>query len=204
VADTGNHRVQELDPDGRPLAARGGVHFPHGIAVDSQDDVYVSDSAGLRKFGPNGDLVADWTGSGLFGDPYGLAIDDAGTIFVADTDNGRIAAVSPTGDVQATWGSPAKALGQLTYPRPSRSTIRACFTLPTAATTAARCSSGARSLIRSEHVRRTGGSARGGPWRRGSHAPRPADQVFDRDTGSDRAGSSCALAALRGAVVAAT
>ncbi len=98
VADTGNHRVQELDPDGRPLAARGGVHFPHGIAVDSQDDVYVSDSAGLRKFAPNGDLVADWTGSGLFGDPYGLAIDDAGTIFVADTDNGRIAAVSPTGD----------------------------------------------------------------------------------------------------------
>ena len=54
VADTGNHRVQELDPDGRPLAARGGVHFPHGIAVDSQDDVYVSDSAGLRKFAPNG------------------------------------------------------------------------------------------------------------------------------------------------------
>jgi tripartite motif-containing protein 71 len=76
----------------------------------------VSDSAGLRKFSASGALLADWTSSGQFGDPYGLAVDAAGTVYVADTDNGRIASVSPTGEVQATWGSEGPALGQLKYP----------------------------------------------------------------------------------------
>ena len=82
----------------------------------AQDAVYVSDSAGLRKFSQNGELLADWTGSGQFGDPYGLAVDAAGTVYVADTDNGRIASVSPTGEVQAAWGSEGKGIGQLKYP----------------------------------------------------------------------------------------
>ncbi|MCA1646078.1 MAG: hypothetical protein LC797_11635 [Chloroflexi bacterium] len=116
VADTGNHRVQKLGPDGQPLAQWGGVHFPHGIAVDNDDVVYVSDSAGLRKFTPTGELLADWTNPSRFGDPYGLAFDAAGTLYVADTDNGRIAAVSPAGELQATWGSAGNDLGQLKYP----------------------------------------------------------------------------------------
>ena len=118
VADTGNHRIQKFGPgpDGQPLAQWGGVHFPHGIAVDAQDAVYVSDSTGLRKFTQNGELLADWTSAGQFGDPYGLAVDAAGTVYVADTDNGRIASVSPTGEVQAAWGSEGKGIGQLKYP----------------------------------------------------------------------------------------
>jgi tripartite motif-containing protein 71 len=116
VADTGNHRIQKLGPDGQPLAQWSGVHFPHGIAVDAQDAVYVSDSAGLRKFTPSGELLADWTTSGQFGDPYGLAVDATGTVYVADTDNGRIASVSPTGEVLATWGSEGNAVGQLKFP----------------------------------------------------------------------------------------
>jgi tripartite motif-containing protein 71 len=116
VTDTGNHRIQKLAPDGRPLAQWSGVHFPHGIAVDAQDAVYVSDSAGLRKFTQSGELLADWTSSGQFGDPYGLAVDAAGTVYVADTDNGRIAAVSPTGELQAAWGSEGTAVGQFKFP----------------------------------------------------------------------------------------
>jgi sugar lactone lactonase YvrE len=118
VADTGNHRIQKFGPgqDGRPLAQWSGMHFPHGIAVDAQDAVYVSDSAGIRKFTQSGELLADWTSSGQFGDPYGLAVDAAGTVYVADTDNGRIAAVSPTGELQAVWGSEGKAIGELKYP----------------------------------------------------------------------------------------
>jgi tripartite motif-containing protein 71 len=116
VADTGNHRIQKLGPDGQPLAQWSGVHFPHGIAVDAQDAVYVSDSAGVRKFTQTGELLADWTSSGQFGDPYGLTVDPAGTVYVADTDNGRIASVSPSGEVLAVWGSEGKAVGQLKFP----------------------------------------------------------------------------------------
>ena len=49
VADTGNHRIQKLAPDGQPMAEWGGLHFPHGVAIDAQDQVYVTDSSGLRK-----------------------------------------------------------------------------------------------------------------------------------------------------------
>jgi len=116
VADTGNHRIQKLSPDGQMLTQWGGVHFPHGIAVDAADDVYVSDEAGVRKFTSSGDLLAAWTSPGQFGDPYGLATDESGTIYVADTDNGRIVALSASGQVQAAWGHEGKEVGQLKYP----------------------------------------------------------------------------------------
>src|SRR5207247_2229570 len=49
VADTGNHRIQKLSSDGQAMAEWGGLHFPHGVAVDAEDQVYVTDSSGLRK-----------------------------------------------------------------------------------------------------------------------------------------------------------
>ena len=117
VADTGNHRVQKLGADGQMLTQWAGVHFPHGITVDDQDNVYVSDEAGVRKFTPDGDLLASWTSPGQFGDAYGLAWDDAaGSIYVADTDNGRVMALSPSGQVQGTWASEGRGVGQLKYP----------------------------------------------------------------------------------------
>jgi tripartite motif-containing protein 71 len=93
VADTGNHRVQQLSSDGQPLAQWGGVHFPHGIAVDAEDNVLVTDESGVRKFTARGELLAAWISPGQFGDPYGVTVDhESGTIYVADTDTGRILA----------------------------------------------------------------------------------------------------------------
>jgi DNA-binding beta-propeller fold protein YncE len=116
VADTGNHRVQKLAPDGAFVSEWAGVHFPHGLAVDADDAVYVSDEAGLRKFTQRGDLLAEWISPGRFGDPYGLAIDGAGSIWVADTDNGRILALAPTGEVLLALGSEGNEVGRFKYP----------------------------------------------------------------------------------------
>ncbi|HTD76844.1 MAG TPA: NHL repeat-containing protein, partial [Chloroflexota bacterium] len=117
VADTGNHRIQKLGPDGQPLSQwDAGLHFPHGIALDAEDDVYVSDSNGLAKFTSDGQLLASWTAPGQFGDPYGVTVDASGTIYVADTDNGRIVALGPGGDVQAVWGSQGSGVGQMKFP----------------------------------------------------------------------------------------
>ena len=97
VTDTGNHRIEKLSNDGHMLQEWGGVHFPHVIAVDGEDHIYVTDEAGVRKFTPDGELVAAWTAPGQFGDPYGVATDSSGTIYVADTDSARIIALAPDG-----------------------------------------------------------------------------------------------------------
>jgi tripartite motif-containing protein 71 len=102
VTNTGNHRIAKLSTDGQLVLEWSGVHFPHGIAVDGEDNVYVTDEAGVRKFTANGELLAAWTAAGQFGDPYGIATDPKGTLYVADTDNGRIVAIAPTGEARAT------------------------------------------------------------------------------------------------------
>jgi DNA-binding beta-propeller fold protein YncE len=84
--------------------------------VSGADEVYVTDSSGLWKFSPNGDLLAEWTAPNQFGDPYGVTVGPDGTIFVADTDNGRIVALSVAGDMLASWGTQGHGAGQLTYP----------------------------------------------------------------------------------------
>ena len=116
VADTGNHRVQKLAPDGSFVAQWTGLHFPHGIAIDADDDVYVTDSNGLHKFSNGGDLLAEWTAPGEFGDPYAVATGADGTLYIADTDNGRVVAMLPSGEVTRMWGHEGGGVGQFHYP----------------------------------------------------------------------------------------
>jgi DNA-binding beta-propeller fold protein YncE len=116
VTDTGNHRIQKLSRDGQPLLEWGGVHFPHGITVDVSDNVYVTDEAGVRKFTSEGELVAAWVAPGQFGDPYGVATDLDGTVYVADTDNGRIIALRPDAQRVMTWGGEGTTPGRFKYP----------------------------------------------------------------------------------------
>jgi streptogramin lyase len=102
---------------------------PSGVGVDSAGNVYVADSdnntirkvtpqgevttlAGLPQFDKNGNFVAgsrgskDGTGStARFAFPYGLALDDAGTLYVADGANNTIRKVTPDGVVTTLAGS---------------------------------------------------------------------------------------------------
>jgi sugar lactone lactonase YvrE len=99
-------------------------NLPYGTAVDSYGDVYVADSgnAAIRKISSAG-LVTTLAGSltglkaivgtndGVGNDahfyfPQGLAVDGAGTIYVADTYNDTIRAVTPAGVVTTIAGSP--------------------------------------------------------------------------------------------------
>ena len=56
------------------------------------------------------------TGKGQFDNPRGLAVDSAGNIFVADTDNGRIEKFSPNGIFITSIGTRGEGYGQLKEP----------------------------------------------------------------------------------------
>jgi sugar lactone lactonase YvrE len=104
------------DADGTGAAAR--FNYPNDVAVDTAGNVFVADTYNdtIRKITPTGVVTTlagsagisgavDLTGrSALFNQPYGLAVDGAGNVFVADTGNGTIRRISPGGAVSTVAG----------------------------------------------------------------------------------------------------
>jgi sugar lactone lactonase YvrE len=90
---------------------------PFGVAVDASGNIYVSDAGEnnrIRKIAPNGTVstiaggvegFADGRGSeAAFNTPSGLAIDEKGNLYVADTSNNRIRKVTSEGMVTTIAG----------------------------------------------------------------------------------------------------
>ena len=133
IADVSNNLIRKITPDGlvTTLAGKRGVfgslngpgnaatfNNPSGVAVDGAGNVYVTDLSNnlIRKITPGG-LVSTLAGTGLagsedgigtdasFNQPYGIAVDPRGYIFVADWGNNQIREISPTGAVTTLAGS---------------------------------------------------------------------------------------------------
>ncbi len=128
VADYGNHLVRKITPAGVVTTLAGSTRGftdgtgaaakfdnPLGLAVDSADNVYVSEygndisQSHIRKITPAGEVstlagstygFTDGTGTAAqFGALWGVAVDPAGNVYVADTGNGRIRKVTAGGVV---------------------------------------------------------------------------------------------------------
>ena len=128
VADTNNQTIRKITPagvvstlaglansqgstDGTGSAAR--FFAPTSVAVDAVGDVYVADDSNhtIRKITPAGVVStlaglagsagsADGTGSAArFFNPFGVAVDAAGNVYVADTGNNSIRKITPAGVV---------------------------------------------------------------------------------------------------------
>jgi DNA-binding beta-propeller fold protein YncE len=89
------------------------IHL-HGIAVDNDDRVYVSDArdnSRVSKFDIEGNLLSSWgslgSEKGQFKEHHGIDFDSLGNVYVADTGNRRIQIFSPDGEFLREWNSSA-------------------------------------------------------------------------------------------------
>jgi DNA-binding beta-propeller fold protein YncE len=167
VIDRGLPRVFRLDDSGRVLNTFSleaqGVYGLNGLAIDSSDNLYVSDTGRnrilvlaptggvVKQFGRGGSglgeftqpmmlaflpdgssVVADWENSrlehfdatfnaldawSLGFHPWGVAVDQYGRIYTADTEKRRVVAYTPRGDVLGEMGGPSGGLSIDVSPR---------------------------------------------------------------------------------------
>ena len=128
VADRNNHCIRKITASGLVSTLAGGSRgyadgdvttakftVPVGIAVDSIGNVYIAENNRIRKITPQGVVStlagmeqsgrADGMGTtASFSLPYGLCVDRAGNIYVADRNNARIRKITPSGTVTTLAG----------------------------------------------------------------------------------------------------
>ncbi len=136
VADNGNDTIRMITPAGvvtnlAGLAQQAGsangtnstarFNTPFGVAVDGSGNVYVADTDNneIRMITPAGVVTTfagsskafgsvDGTGGAArFYEPYGVAVDGSGNVYVADYFNYEIRKVTPPGGVTTLAGSAA-------------------------------------------------------------------------------------------------
>ena len=134
VADSGNHRVQKFDAEGRFIAqvgslgdGQGEFNEPWGVAVDSQGNLYVADTWNnrIQKFDRDLNFLTQWgkPASDLtnprpydFWGPRDVAIDAEGNVWVADTGSNRLLKFAGDGTFLASVGKRGSEPGQLREP----------------------------------------------------------------------------------------
>ena len=133
VADHGNNEIRKISASGSvsTLAGQAGnpgsadgsggaarFNGPTGVAVDPSGNVYVSDpgNSTIRKITSSGTVTtlagsagtagsADGSGSAArFNNPEGIAVDVAGNVYVADTNNNTVRKITPAGVVTTLAG----------------------------------------------------------------------------------------------------
>ena len=137
IADTGSGRIRKVSGgtittvagngtsgfsgDGGP-ATSASLNGPGGVGVDSAGNLYIADTYNNRLRKVTGGTITTIAGNGAFrysgdggpatsasmNEPWGVAVDSAGNLYIADTYNGRIRKVTggtiTTVAGNASWG----------------------------------------------------------------------------------------------------
>jgi hypothetical protein len=103
-------------------SAPGEIMWPVAIALDAEDNVYISDDALQRisVFDKNGTFLTHWgragSGPGEFDRPAGLAFDHAQRLLVVDSRNHRIQTYTRDGTYLGAWGQGGQGPGEFNLP----------------------------------------------------------------------------------------
>lgn len=132
LVDCGDHTVRVFTPGGELLRtvgeagkaadtgfqpgvspvqrAAGPFNMVTNVAVLADGSMYVADGYGnarVHRYNADGTLAFSWgepgNGPGQFNLPHGIAVDSAGTVYVADRENSRIQLFSPQGAYLREW-----------------------------------------------------------------------------------------------------
>ncbi|MCC6348471.1 MAG: T9SS type A sorting domain-containing protein [Candidatus Eisenbacteria bacterium] len=138
VADHDGSRVLKYAADGTLLTQWGSFGYgdgqfnaPSDVACDAAGNLYVTDydARRVQKFSGAGAPVAEGAplpvltigafggGAGQMNGPWGVGTDDAGNVYVADTQNNRVQKFSATGAYLTQWGAFGTGNGQFDGPR---------------------------------------------------------------------------------------
>ena len=136
IADTANSRVRKVVPGGTISTVAGGgtpgyggdggagtsaaLNFPSGLAVDAAGNVYIADTDNsvIRKLSTGG-TITTVAGNGLEGYagdgnpataaqltyPQAVAVDSAGNLYIADSENNRVRMVTANGIITTLAGN---------------------------------------------------------------------------------------------------
>ncbi len=136
IADTLNHRIRKIAPDGTITTIAGGnqsgfggdgsnasfarLNSPSAIAVDRLGNIYFTDTGNQRVRKINGagviTTIAGTGAVGFSGDggqgtsaqlnfPQSIAVDSAGNVYIADTENNRVRKIDTQGIITTVAGS---------------------------------------------------------------------------------------------------
>lgn len=137
VADSRNHRIQQISPDGTVIntfgafgsseagdASGGTFNEPWDVAIGPDGMVYVADTWNhrIQKFSPTGEFITMWGQFGqaenafAFWGPRGVAVDNQGLVYVTDTGNKRVVVFTGEGEFVAEFGGVGFMLGDMDEP----------------------------------------------------------------------------------------
>jgi uncharacterized protein (TIGR03437 family) len=119
IADTSNNEIRKVARDGT-ISTVAKIVSPTAVAVDGSGTIFVAHSNEIVKVDSQGNLstvagsnsTAGFSGDGglatsaLLNQPFGLAVDSSGNLYIADTLNHRIRKIS-VGNISTVAGSGA-------------------------------------------------------------------------------------------------